>query len=94
MGTSVVAFSQSDQKKPERIKLVPSGHSTTTTKEMSKAEQIKRCEDQISALDAKEAIILEDPEETKIAKETGWFKNAAKQRTELKARIEELKNKK
>jgi hypothetical protein len=58
---------------------------------LSKAEQIKKCEIQLEALDFKEAIILADPEETKVAKESGWFVNATKQRVELNAKIQELK---
>jgi hypothetical protein len=90
MGTAFAGYSQSEENKPERIKLVPSGH-TSTNVEVSKVEQIKKCENQIEALNAKEAIILQDAEETKIAKESGWFTNAAKQRVELKAKIQELK---
>jgi hypothetical protein len=90
LGTAFVGFTQGDENKPERIKLVPSSHQSTA-KIKSHAELIKKCEMQIEALDFKEAIILADPEETKIAKESGWFINADKQRVELKAKIEELK---
>jgi len=90
LGTAFAANAQSDKKKPERIKLVPSTHATTKV-EVSKEEQIKQCEDQIEALNAKEAIILEDAEQTKVAKESKWFENADKQRAELKAKIVELK---
>ena len=90
VSTTFSGFSQDNENKPERIKLVPSGH-TTTTVALSKAEQIQKCENHLAALAAKEAIILADPEQTKIAKESGWFDNAAKQRVELKAKLQELK---
>ncbi|MEO9531643.1 MAG: hypothetical protein ABJG68_12760 [Crocinitomicaceae bacterium] len=89
-GAAFTGFSQEKQNTPERIKLVPSGHQTQST-QLSKEEEIKKCEALLEALDIKEEQIRKNPEEILIASEAGWFENAAKQRKELKARIIELK---
>jgi hypothetical protein len=89
-GSGLTVFSQDEQNKPERIKLVPVEHKTETPK-LSKAEEIKKCEAQLEALDFKEAQIRKNPEEILVSSEAGWFENANKQRVELKARIIELK---
>ena len=78
-----------EKEQPERIKLVPSTHNSSSQTDTEK--EIERCENQLKALDAKEKWIKENPEELKTAKETGWFEMAEKQRRELNARIEELK---
>ena len=92
-GVSLTGFSQeSNKQKPERIKLVPSTHSNENSQQtkLSPAEEIKNCEEQIEALDTKEAWIRNNPEETKMATENGWFVNAEETRVKLRARIKEL----
>ena len=89
-GAAFTGVSQEKQNTPERIKLVPSGHQTQST-QLSKEEEIKKCEALLEALDIKEEQIRKNPEEILIASEAGWFENAEKQRKELKARIIELK---
>lgn len=82
-------YSQENNKKPERIKLYPSTHTSET--KLTPEQEIQECEQHLEALDAKEAWIKENPEELKIANENGWFANADQTRVQLKARIKELK---
>ncbi len=100
-GFSVAVNAQENkEKQPERIKLVKventSQNSTNqepTQKFATPEEEIAWCENQIKALDQKEEWIKNNPEETKIAEENGWFTEAEAQRVSLKARIEKLKTK-
>lgn len=62
----------------------------TTSKFKSAEEEIAWCENQIAALDKKEEWIRNNPEETRIAEEEGWFTKAEATRAELRARIKEL----
>lgn len=91
---------ENNGQKPERIKLYKVESPTTTgsttqsnqngQKFASAEEEIQYCKGHIEALDKKEEWIRQNPEEHKIALENGWYENAEKQRTELRARIAEL----
>jgi hypothetical protein len=61
--------------------------------ELTKEEELKKCYDLLEALDVKEAWIRSNPEELKIATESGWFEDAEKTRAELHAKIKELESK-
>lgn len=90
-GFCLSGFSQENENvKKERIKLYPSSHETSKT--MTIEEEIAQCEAHIEALDQKEEIIRQSPEETKIATETGWFIQAEETRKKLRARIQKLKS--
>lgn len=101
IGLSGVSFAQEKtEKKPERIKLVKNGQSSSVKtndvkqpvkKELSPAEEISRCEATLKALDQKEAWLRSNPNELEIALENNWFKNANETRATLNARIKELK---
>lgn len=78
------------EKKPERIRLVKGGESGVK-ETISPADEIKRCESNLKALDQKEAWLKKNPEELKKATEDGWFTDAKKTRAILNARIKELK---
>lgn len=97
---TAVAQQQTQEKQPERVKLIRSSESkpvqekseTTTTKKVkTPAEELKACEATLEAINKKEAWIKENPEELKKAKAAGWFEDAAKTRESLTKRIEELK---
>ncbi|MBK9192193.1 MAG: hypothetical protein IPM77_12155 [Crocinitomicaceae bacterium] len=61
--------------------------------ELTKEEELKKCYDLLEALDVKEAWIRSNPEELKVAEESGWFEDAAKTRADVNARIKELESK-
>lgn len=91
---SLYGFNQEGEKKAERVKLVKGGESmpSTTEKTVKTPEQeLKSCENQLEALNKKEAYLRSNPTEMKVAEENGWFKDAAQTRATLEARIKELK---
>ena len=93
MGTAFVSTAQEkDPQKPQRInKLVKI---ETNQEKINPVEQeIKNLEYQLEALDNKEAIIRQDPEETRIATAQGWFEKTEATRAQIRARIDELKKK-
>lgn len=92
MGTGFAASAQEkDQKKPERIKLVKI---ESDKNNLTPAEQeIQNLQYQLDALDNKEALIRQNPEETRIATEQGWFDKTNATRVQIRARIKELQNK-
>ncbi|MCB0478033.1 MAG: hypothetical protein KDC84_07715 [Crocinitomicaceae bacterium] len=55
--------------------------------------ELQSKKDLLKALDKKEAWIRSNPEELKLAEESGWFANAEKTRAEVRKRIKELENK-
>jgi hypothetical protein len=86
------------QGEPQRIKLVKietngSSQQTTTTphQTLSPEQEIRNLEYQLQALDNKEALIRQNPEETLIATQEGWFEKTEATRLRIKARINELK---
>lgn len=87
-------FSQEGEKKTERIKLVKGGESMPSAAvktEKTPEQELKSCENQLEALNKKDAYLRSNPAEMKVAEENGWFKDAALTRTTLEARIKELK---
>ncbi len=58
--------------------------------ELTKEQEIQQCKEHLDALDKKEAWLLANPEELKIAQEAGWFEDAAVTRARLQARLKEL----
>ena len=91
---SLYGFNQEGEKKAERVKLVKGGESmpSTTEKAIKTPEQeLKSCENQLDALNKKEAYLRSNPAEMKVAEDNGWFKDAAQTRATLEARIKELK---
>jgi hypothetical protein len=91
---SLYGFNQEGEKKAERVKLVKGGESmpSATEKSVKTPEQeLKSCENQLEALNKKEAYLLSNPAEMKVAEENGWFKDATQTRAALEARIKELK---
>jgi hypothetical protein len=91
---SLYGFNQEGEKKAERVKLVKGGESmpSTTEKTVKTPEQeLKSCENQLEALNKKEAYLRSNPAEMKVAEENGWFKDADQTRATLEARIKELK---
>ena len=91
---SLHGFNQEGEKKAERVKLVKGGESmpSTTEKTVKTPEQeLKSCENQLDALNKKEAYLRSNPAEMKVAEDNGWFKDAAQTRATLEARIKELK---
>lgn len=93
--SSIISFGQeqnNQQQSPLKIyKMEPSANTQTTTT-LTKEQEIQACKDHLNALDIKEAYIRSNPEEMKIALETGWFEKAAETRAKLQARIKELEN--
>lgn len=89
----LMSFSASAQEnetqQPERIKLYPSSH--TSEVKLTPEQEIAQCEQQIAAIDAKEAWIRQSAEETEIATESGWFIKADESKKVLQNRIIELK---
>lgn len=91
---SLYGFNQEGEKKAERVKLVKGGESmpSATEKTAKTPEQeLKSCENQLDALNKKEAYLRSNPAEMKVAEDNGWFKDAAQTRATLEARIKELK---
>lgn len=97
---SFVGISQSTEpaeKKTERITLIKGGESSSNEtsksshKKLSPTEELAQCENQLIALDKKEAYIRSNPEEMKIATESNWFVNADHARAILRKRLAELK---
>lgn len=88
---------ESSEKKTERITLIKGGESSSnettkpSSKKMSPAQELAQCENQLLALDKKEAYIRSNPEEMKIATESNWFVNADNARAILRKRVAELK---
>lgn len=94
LGASASGYSQEKEpQKKERIKLYHMTKEEANINKLSPEKEIEQCEAQIEALNIKEEKIRQSPEETKIAKENGWFVEADKTRQELRMKIEELKKK-
>lgn len=95
LGFSLLGFSQqetgtvtkSESSTMKIYRMEPTGKTST---ELSREEEVKQCKDHLAALDSKEAWIRSNPEELKVAEETGWFEDAAETRAKLHARLKEL----
>lgn len=91
---SFVGFGQQTQNGVSTMRIYKMENSTTPEekKQLSAEEEIQQCKDLLHALDTKEAWIRSNPEELKIAEETGWFEDAAETRAKLQDRIKELES--
>jgi uncharacterized protein YlxW (UPF0749 family) len=98
-GIGMMSFAQQNgtQVSPMKIYKMESTTSTTTAPEqkaeLTKEQEIEQCQNLLNALDVKEAWIRSNPEELKIATESGWFEDAAVTRAQLHTRIKELESK-
>lgn len=77
---------------PMRIYRMENTTTPAEKTELTKEQEIQQCKDHLEALDTKEAWLRANPEELKIAEESGWFEDAAATRARLQARIKELEN--
>jgi hypothetical protein len=92
LGTGVSAYSQEkNPKKTEPIKVVKiETNNSRTGDNVSPEQEIININAHLEALDQKEAWIRQNPQETQIATENGWFTQAEETRIQLRARIKEL----
>lgn len=91
----VTSFAQQNgtQVSPMKIYKMETPSNAAPKAELTKEQEIEQCKNHLNALDVKEAWIRSNPEELKIATESGWFEDAAATRAALNARIKELESK-
>ena len=88
---SVGLSQEKKTEKPARITIVKVEDTKPKEKTVSVEDQIKSLNNQLLALDKKEAWIRENPEELLIAVDQGWFENAEKTRVAIQKELKELK---
>lgn len=91
LGGSAVSMAQEQNPQtPPRTTKIVKIEKQDQGQNTSKEDEIKNLRYQLDALDNKESLIRQNPEETKIATEQGWFEQAENTRAKIRARIKEL----
>ncbi|MBI3135135.1 MAG: hypothetical protein HYZ14_10725 [Bacteroidetes bacterium] len=95
LGVGMMSFAQQNgtQVSPMKIYRMETTSNPEQKAELTKEQEIEQCKNLLNALDVKEAWIRSNPEELKVATESGWFEDAAATRAQLQARIKELESK-
>lgn len=96
LSTVSIGFGQTEpskETKTNRIKVVKGGEPVNKKETIKKtpADELKSCEAQLKAVNAKEAHLKADPKRNKEALDNGWYKEAERNKVILTARINELK---
>ncbi|WP_070136854.1 hypothetical protein [Crocinitomix algicola] len=96
LSTVSIGFGQTEpskETKTNRIKVVKGGEPVVEkgAEQKSPADELKACEAQLKAINAKEAHLKADPKRNKEALDNGWYREAERNKLILSTRIKELK---
>jgi len=93
LGIGMIGFSQQTESQVSPMVIYRMPAESPEKSELTKEQEIEQCKNLLNALDTKEAWIRSNPEELKIATESGWFEDAAVTRARVHARLKELESK-